>query len=485
MATGGIVAFADKGQVKETDKETSRFSQTRMADLLNFLSPDNAQQESADQQKKYNDFIAASQQQPGYFEKVSPEQLKASDKRISDAAKQLTSNKPAVNKTAAPATAPAQPPVQQVADTSPYPSGIMGGASLPNSNAAPSPQKTASTRATGSAPAAKASVKIPDQLQPAVSQLAEQTGQKEDDVKENMKSYMQMFQDMYAPSLEAQRKMVEASKPDNEAIKQQGLAQALTAFGFKMAANASKSGSRFLESASAAAPEITSAAQDMNKLMAAKQENYQKMNLDQMRYENALTVGNMKDATMLANQLRQAKQLDKQMSFQYEQLKQQTANTQAQLAELSRHNIVGEDLANRQLGVTAGYYNAIAGRQPDTVSGLAQQLMKDPSFKGTQNDAIAQAANMLKGGIPAEIRSEASLAAKRATAIEKAQASTAGTMLAMTPKTDPKYAERKAAFEEQIQRELALLSPNAGISSAAPLAGSTKPSGVTVTEIGR
>ena len=416
MATGGIVAFADKGQVKETPGKARSTVGGALSDMTNYL-----QERYREGMEKLQNEEAANAIKPGLFESVTPQERKEREARA-DLREKGTGGAKKVpplsqDKLAAissdPSVNPA-PSTQNLAVT-------QTPAFLPEAGqfGASTPQKTASTRATGSAPAAKASVKIPDQLQPAVSQLAEQTGQKEDDVKENMKSYMQMFQDMYAPSLEAQRKMVEASKPDNEAIKQQGLAQALTAFGFKMAANASKSGSRFLESASAAAPEITSAAQDMNKLMAAKQENYQKMNLDQMRYENALTVGNMKDATMLANQLRQSKQLDKQLALQYEQLKQQTASNQAQLAETIRAHQASESLANRQLGVTAGYYNTLKSKVPDTIPGLAELYINDPSFKGTKMDAYNLAAKQLHGGIGADIRADASVDIQLQKDIEK------------------------------------------------------------------
>jgi hypothetical protein len=64
------------------------------------------------------------------------------------------------------------------------------------------------------------------------------------------------------------------------------------------------------------------------------------------------------------------------------------------------------------------------------------------------------------------------LAAAKAKAIEKAQASPIGTLLAMTPPTDPKYAVYKAKFNEMVQQQMELLSPGSaqlsGQSSAAP-----------------
>jgi hypothetical protein len=324
---------------------------------------------------------------------------------------------------------------------------------------------------------AKSAAGVPDNIKPAVTALSQQTGQPEEDIMARVPGLMDMFQKQYAPLIEQQRAMVEQSKPDTQAMKEQGLAQALTQFGFKMAANAARPGARFLESASGAAPEISNAVMDMNKLMSAKQDNYNKMKMEQAKYENALQIGNMKDATVLAGQIRQSQQTDKQIRMQ-----------QDQLAEQIRAHDINARQTDRQLNIMQQQANTAAARQPENVVGLAKQLMQDPTFKGTMNDAIAQAAHMLKGGIPAEIRADAALAARRATAVEKAQASPAGSLLAMTPKSDPRYAERKAAFDEQVQRELDQLpTPDAGISSAAPAsaAPTISPSAFKIEKIGK
>jgi hypothetical protein len=98
--------------------------------------------------------------------------------------------------------------------------------------------------------------------------------------------------------------------------------------------------------------------------------------------------------------------------------------------------------------------------------------MQDPTFKGTQNDAIAQAANMLKGGIPAGIRAETSLAETRAKAIEKVDASLTGKLFALTSESDPKYAERKKKYDQQVRQQMEQLIPPGGM----PSAGNAPPS---------
>jgi hypothetical protein len=288
-------------------------------------------------------------------------------------------------------------------------------------------------------PKAKPKAGIPDAVKQAVPALSEKTGVPEEDLMARVPGLMDMFQKQYAPLIEQQRAMVEQSKPDTEAMKQQGLAQALTQFGFKMAANAARPGARFLESAAGAAPEISTAVQDMNKLMSVKQDNYNKLKMDQMKYENALQIGNMKDATLLAGQIRQAKQADKQIGMQ-----------QDQLAATIRHQTEMEAQGRRGLDIQSAQVAATTARQPETIKGLSEMLQ---NATPEQRKAIEDAAR-LRYGMSADIRADASLAARRATAVEKAQASMAGSLLAMTPRSDPKYAERKAAFDEQVQREL-------------------------------
>lgn len=302
---------------------------------------------------------------------------------------------------------------------------------------------------------------VPESIKPAVAALAEKTGTDAEDLMARVPGLMDIFQKQNAPLLEQQRAMVEQSKPNNEAMRQQGIAQAMMQFGFKMAANASRPNARFLESASAAAPEISAAAQDMNKLMAAKQENYNKLKMDQMKYENALQIGNMKDATILSGQIRQSQQTDKQIGMQ-----------QSQLAALIKHQTEMESQGRRGLDIQASQAANAAANRPETLQGLAAAYMKNNP--GMDFNTAMDKASQNRYGVSANIRADAALAARRATAVEKANASTAGSMLAMTPKSSPLYAERKAAYDEQVQRELDQLPTDAGVSSA-PATGSAAP----------
>jgi hypothetical protein len=224
-------------------------------------------------------------------------------------------------------------------------------------------------------------------VESAVSKLAAQTGEPEQDLRAETQKNVEMFKRDYQPLLDQINRSVEEARPDTEAIKQQGLGQALAQFGFKMAAAASKPGARFLESASAAAPELSSAAAKTQELMSAQQQNYNKLKMDQAKYEVALQNGNMKDAAILAGQIRAGRQADKQ------------------LAATMAHYQDQFNIQQEQLKVQRQQVAATAARQPEDLRSIAAVLMKDdPSL--TMSKALEQASR-LRFGAAAEINAGA------------------------------------------------------------------------------
>jgi hypothetical protein len=98
------------------------------------------------------------------------------------------------------------------------------------------------------------------------------------------------------------------------------------------------------------------------------------------------------------------------------------------------------------------------GRQPDTVLGLTRDIMRQTGVPYDQ--ALETAARMLKpAGYAADVRADTALSVARAKAVEKAQGTPAGTMLALTDPSSPKYPALKAKFDAEVQRQLDLLSP--------------------------
>jgi hypothetical protein len=211
-----------------------------------------------------------------------------------------------------------------------------------------------------------------------------------------------------------------------------------------------------LESASAAAPEISTAVQDMNKLMSVKQDNYNKLKMDQMKYENALQIGNMKDATLLAGQIRQGQQADKQIKMQ-----------QDQLAEQIRAHGVSESQTDRQLGIMAQNAATSAANKPETLQGLAALYMKNNPGMDF-NTAMDKAAKS-RYGMSADIRSNTALLQAQEKAREAVDKLPKFMGLNFMSTTDPKYPALKAEYDREVASRIQTLMPqDSGISSALP-----------------
>ena len=234
-------------------------------------------------------------------------------------------------------------------------------------------------------------------------------------------------------------------------MRNKGIGQALAEFGFKFAAEAAKPGARFLGSAAAASPALSAASAKMQELETAANQNFAKLKLDQTKYEVALKKGDMQAASTLAAQIRQGQQQDR--AFQL-QLAQAQDNAQ---------------LEREKMAMTGDYYRSITSRQPENVMSLAKQLMQDPTFKGTQNDAIEKAAYLLKGGVAAGIRSDTASAANLDKALK--DIATKYPLLKIMKTSDPEYASMKAAYDRDV-RNAYTRHGGAGISGAAPTGGS-------------
>jgi hypothetical protein len=446
MATGGIVAFADGDMVSE-DK-TSRFSQSGLGRFLDAISPPDAQQQEAERLRKYNEFISASQAQPGFFEDVAPEKLKQSEKQIEEAARLLTTNKEALKKEADEKNLRANRPPVKGAGARTAPSPIEEEISKETPAAE---KKTAKPRFEDITAGPKPSKK---EVKSAVAQFAEQNNLSQNEKEDAMTAALKVRDELgkpYQPILDKLNAAIEAQKPNEQAMKDRGLAQALTQFGFGMAERASKPGARFLESASGAAPVIGTVVAETNKLIEAKKDNYAKMQLDQAKYEVALSQGNMQIAATMAAEIRRSQQQDKLLDFNIAKAKDELALKQQELAQ------------------QGAYQNQMASRY-ETVGSLTKDIMRNEGLPYGQ--ALEKAAKMLKpAGYAADVRAETTLATARAKAVEKAQATPIGSMLAMTDPSNPKYPAMKAKFEAEVQRQLDLLSPG-----LAPTSGSPPPS---------
>jgi len=446
MATGGIVAFADRGEVKETPEKTSRFSQSGLGELLNAISPPNARQDAEERLKKYNDLISAQQAQPGFFESVSPEELKQSQTRVQEAAKQFTAPK-AVQKKADDVVKPSTTS-KAGAGRGSY-QDYFPAQDIKGAPSAPKPTRSLEDVMAGPKPS-KAAVKS------AVEQFAEKQGlgaEAKDDVMANALKIREEFSKQNKPILDKLNAAIEAQKPDEQALKDRGFNQALTQFGFGLAERASKPGARFLSSASGAAPIIGNVLEKTNSLMDAKKENYGKMQMDQARYEVSLAKGDMQTAATLAGQIRQGQQQDKALQFQIAKAQDDAKLAQAQLAQ------------------TGAYQNQMASRY-ETVGSLTKDIMQNQGLP--YDKALEKAAKMLKpAGYAADVRAGTAESANLDKAL--AEINKKFMLLPMMNPKDPTYAGMKAEYEAAVRA--AYVNHNkvvGGQAGAAPSAGATR-----------
>jgi hypothetical protein len=228
-----------------------------------------------------------------------------------------------------------------------------------------------------SAPAVKAAVKeatAPASISKAVSTIAEETGTPKQTLMEQYKEIEKSLSGNNQATTDILKKAEEKLAGRAEEIKGRGLGEALMAFGFDMAAKASKPGARFLESAAGASPTLGKAAMENQKLQEAAQDNLAKMQIDRAKYEQAMQKQDTAAATQLLAQVRQGEQ------------------HAAELAEKIAQNQRTNALQERQLGISAAHY----GKGP-AIMQIADDLQKsNPEL--SREDALNKASSLSNAG---------------------------------------------------------------------------------------
>jgi hypothetical protein len=457
MATGGIVAFADRGAVKEMpEKATSPIGE--FLDSIGVTGGLNAIREKYYKDREFQNRIEAAEgMYPGLTEALRPSERKRrveAGNRLFEGpqnVKQMTPEEiEAANASIMGGTKKAPAKTESVA------------VSEPPKETPAAEKKTAKPRFEDITAGPKPSKK---EVKSAVAQFAEQnnlgTEQKEDLMTTALKIREELGK-QNQPILDKLNAAIEAQKPNEQALKDRGFAQALTQFGFGMAERASKPGARFLESASGAAPVIGAVVAETNKLIDTKKDNYVKLQLDQAKYEVALAKGDMQTASVLAAQIRQGQQQDKALQFQI-------AKAQDELA-----------LKRQELAQQAANQAQMLGRY-ETVGSLTKDIMRNEGLP--YDRALEKAARMLKPtGYAADVRAGTAQNANLDKALKDIDAKQKYAFLTMMRPDNPKYAGLKAEYEAE---KRAAYDRYGGGETAAPSAGSALPSGVTVTEVGR
>jgi hypothetical protein len=202
-------------------------------------------------------------------------------------------------------------------------------------------------------------------------------------------------------------------------------------FGFTMAAEASKPGARFLESASRAAPEITRTMGENQKAVQAAQDAFNKAQIEQLRSEITGGGENMRTSLTTAQAIMRDRLDQKRM---------------AQDA----------DYRNRSLAMRAA---EVGAREPN-VYDIARTIMADPAFKGSERDALTEA-YAIKNGVA--MRTEARLLEKANAEIAAAQKlSKIARDAAKTPEERAKYQREMETAEREVRARYGIGAPAGG-----------------------
>jgi hypothetical protein len=268
------------------------------------------------------------------------------------------------------------------------------------------------------------------EVKSAVAQFAEQQGASKSEKEDYMATALKIREELgkqNQPILDKLNAAIEGQKPNEQALKDRGIGQALAQFGFAMAERASRPGAKFLQSAAGASPVLAAVAEKTNSLIDAQKQNYTNLKLDQAKYEVALAKGDMQTAATLASQIRQANQNDQMLQFNIAKAKDELA------------------LKKEELNNARNYQGQMASRY-ETVGSLTRDIMQNEGL--SYDKALEKAARIMKPtGYAADTRADATTRAALATALGKVEAE----YPAITRTGSSKFAQgNRAAYENAI-----------------------------------
>jgi hypothetical protein len=281
----------------------------------------------------------------------------------------------------------------------------------------------------------KAQPKAKKEVVAAVKEVAKEAGVPEKTLTEEAMTLFNQLQGMSNPKLDKLNALIAQQVSRAEEIKGRGLSDALMNFGFTMAAEASKPGARFLESASRAAPEITKTMGENQKAVEAAQDAFNKAQIEQLRNEITGSGQDMRTSLTTAQAIMRDRLEQKRM---------------AQDA----------DYRNRSLAMRA----AEAGAREPNVYDIARTIMADPAFKGSERDALTEA-YAIKNGVA--MRTQARLLEKANAEIDEA---IKVDVLARNQATNP---QDKAKYQANIDRLTREINARYGIGAPAGGGGGT------------
>ena len=291
-ARGGIMGFAEEGEVKPTpEKSTSAFES--LADSIKGIFVPSSEQKA---QAK----IESLAEKPGFFEKLTPSERAAKEKLYQNLTNPVYSGRNVTDpvekaKLDAQLSAFKQEPTKE---SNPFDTTNMSQADAANTkmpygapNRTPEEHKTISQ---------------------AVGHVAATTGHDPTSLLDSTNRFYDALTAKSAPYVADLDRLVENAKPKDTSERDQR--DALAKYFFTAASKATRPGSTFLSGFAEAAPAYSEAIQKNREAEQARQEVYNKLQINQQQYKIALNDGKIQTATMLAGQQRQlemqARQLD-------------------------------------------------------------------------------------------------------------------------------------------------------------------------------
>jgi hypothetical protein len=175
----------------------------------------------------------------------------------------------------------------------------------------------------------------------AATAIAAQQGVPKEDFESIIDRMMKKFKGANDKDLDGLAKMIAEEKDNAKSVMGDATRNALTKFGFQMAANAAQPGvgkgfAGALRSAAAAGPALAESMQESRKLAQAAQDNARKMQIEFTKYKVALDKGDQQTAISLASNIRMMQQ------------------QQTQLEETIRHNKASEGLMGQRIAAASG-----------------------------------------------------------------------------------------------------------------------------------
>jgi len=295
-ADGGIVAFADRGEVVDPYLGTEeKYNIPSLSQIKDFLTP------------------KAALENRQRYEKGLAEQKAAAE---------------------------AKPPTTSTAGA--------GRGSYKGYNPAADIKTTPTAKAE---PKPKAAKETPIEIPAGIKAAAAERGFSENDLFASMKRMKEYLKSENAEELKGLQDMIEKQSGKSKEIKEQALGKALAEYGFAIAAGAAKPGARFLESVAGAAPTLSASVAESQKLMQAAEENAARLQVEYTKYKIALDKSDTSAAIQHASNVRQLEMAQQQINLKRQELANQAAYQQGSLGLQRQAMQQKTDQFNQLLGV--------------------------------------------------------------------------------------------------------------------------------------